>query len=483
MKYKRKIILLLLILLSLWALHRKYYFSVRSNLSVTTWAAPVVWHGTYDETVLENYYENHNITVGLTVFAVGSYLEFYLQPFLLSADKYFMVGQKVIIYIMVDDFSKVSWVPLGRLRTFKVFEIKRERRWQDISMMRMKTISEHIVSHIQYEVDFLFCMDVDQVFKNKYGLETLGESVAQLHTYWYDVAPVAVPYERNNLSEAYIPKGQGDFYYHAAVFGGTPIQVLSIVNECSKGIMEDKKNNIEALWHDESHLNKIIRQYLKEFIQSANKHFMTGYNVIFYILTDNLNKVPHLELGLLRTMKLFFIPANTALEDYSLWYMKHLETNIIDFIQYEVEFLFKMDINQIFKDDFGVETLGRSVAQLHGWWYFKNTEDLPYEKRSLAAAAIPSGQGDFYYHSTIFGGTPQEILALLVEYEKGFTHDTSKDINSNFESHLNKYFFVHKPAKLLSPEYNWESNLKTPPQIKHVKIEWQSVSIENDYMD
>ncbi|XP_006150553.1 glycosyltransferase 6 domain-containing protein 1-like isoform X2 [Tupaia chinensis] len=227
----------------------------------------------------------------------------------------------------------------------------------------------------------------------------------------------------------------------------------------------------------------IIRQYLKEFIQSANKHFMTGYNVIFYILTDNLNKVPHLELGLLRTMKLFFIPANTALEDYSLWYMKHLETNIIDFIQYEVEFLFKMDINQIFKDDFGVETLGRSVAQLHGWWYFKNTEDLPYEKRSLAAAAIPSGQGDFYYHSTIFGGTPQEILALLVEYEKGFTHDTSKDINSNFESHLNKYFFVHKPAKLLSPEYNWESNLKTPPQIKHVKIEWQSVSIENDYMD
>ncbi|XP_006150551.1 N-acetyllactosaminide alpha-1,3-galactosyltransferase-like [Tupaia chinensis] len=283
MKYKRKIILLLLILLSLWALHRKYYFStkilqrmhhcwmvrndklqlsdwfhpiVRSNLSVTTWAAPVVWHGTYDETVLENYYENHNITVGLTVFAVGSYLEFYLQPFLLSADKYFMVGQKVIIYIMVDDFSKVSWVPLGRLRTFKVFEIKRERRWQDISMMRMKTISEHIVSHIQYEVDFLFCMDVDQVFKNKYGLETLGESVAQLHTYWYDVAPVAVPYERNNLSEAYIPKGQGDFYYHAAVFGGTPIQVLSIVNECSKGIMEDKKNNIEALWHDESHLNK-----------------------------------------------------------------------------------------------------------------------------------------------------------------------------------------------------------------------------------
>ncbi|XP_054583391.1 inactive N-acetyllactosaminide alpha-1,3-galactosyltransferase isoform X4 [Eptesicus fuscus] len=227
-----------------------------STNATTNWLAPIVWHSTYKEEVLENYYAHHKITVGLTVFAVGRYIEFYLFNFLSSANKHFMVGQKVIIYVLTDNLSKLPWIKLNTLRTIKIFEIKREKRWQDISMMRMKTISEHVVDHIQYEVDYLFCMDVDQVFMQKYGLETLGESVAQLHSNWYNAHPIKVPYERNNLSEAYIPIGEGDFYYHAAVFGGTPIQVLNIARECFKGIMNDKKNNIEAVWHDESHLNK-----------------------------------------------------------------------------------------------------------------------------------------------------------------------------------------------------------------------------------
>ncbi|XP_007094418.2 N-acetyllactosaminide alpha-1,3-galactosyltransferase-like [Panthera tigris] len=285
MKYRRKTSQLLLLLLFLWALYRQYHVSTKKlqkiyrcwsmnspskelklsdwfspsqsmNLTTTNWSAPVVWHGTFNEEVLEQYYAKHKITVGLTVFAIGRYIDHYLRKFILSADMFFMVGHKVIIYVLIDDFSRMPWIQLSPLRTIKVFEIKREKRWQDVSMMRMKTISEHVVDHIQREVDFLFCMDVDQVFVRKYGVETLGESVAQLHAYWYKADLIKVPYERSELSEAYIPTGMGDFYYHAAVFGGTPTQVLNIARECLKGIMNDKKNSIEAVWHDESHLNK-----------------------------------------------------------------------------------------------------------------------------------------------------------------------------------------------------------------------------------
>lgn len=121
-------------------------------------------------------------------------------------------------------------------------------------MMRMKTISEIIEKELQHSFSHVFCFDVDQEFKARFGSEALGDSVAMLHAHYYKLPKARFTYDRNPKSKACM--GEGDYYYHAAIFGGKCQNVKSLADFCYLNIMEDKLNNVEALWHDESHLNK-----------------------------------------------------------------------------------------------------------------------------------------------------------------------------------------------------------------------------------
>lgn len=213
---------------------------------------------------------------------------------------------------------------------------------------------------------------------------------------------------------------------------------------------------------------RIADQHLELFVRSASEHFMTGHRVVFYILVDAVRRRPHLQPGPLQTFQVFSVGGNGR-DDFHLTHMKNLAAHIERHIQDEVDFLFSMTANRVFHNDFGVETLGTSVAQLHAWWYFKDTEDLPYERRPGSAACIPLGQGDFYYDGTVVGGTPLEMLNFINEYLDGVIRDKENGLNSTYERHLNKYFVIHKPSKLLSPEYSWDMALWPPGQVWLVK--------------
>lgn len=111
--------------------------------------------------------------------------------------------------------------------------------------------------------------------------------------------------------------------------------------------------------------HRFVDQYLQQFIQSANKYFMSGYNVIFYILMDDFSKLPPIELGPLRTFKLCIVLRQHVWKDLNYIYMRNLNNYILEHIQHEADFLFSLTVNQIFKNDLGVEALGKSVEQLH----------------------------------------------------------------------------------------------------------------------
>ncbi|XP_066218748.1 LOW QUALITY PROTEIN: putative glycosyltransferase 6 domain-containing protein 1 [Saccopteryx leptura] len=209
---------------------------------------------------------------------------------------------------------------------------------------------------------------------------------------------------------------------------------------------------------------------LELFLKLANKHFMTGYRVVTYIMVPDWYQLPPLEPGPLRTFKVLIVRRDTWWPDHHLSRMKNLGEFVVSCTQGEVDFLFSMSMDQVFPSEVGAEAGGTAVAQLHARWYFQDHRNFPYEQSPGSAAFIPFGEGDFFYDGTFLGGTPQQVLNLAKAYLRGVIHDMRHGLNSTHERHLNKYFFLHKPTKLLSPEYNWDAALHPPLQSGTFKV-------------
>ncbi|XP_038530984.1 histo-blood group ABO system transferase isoform X2 [Canis lupus familiaris] len=226
-------------------------------LVLTPWLAPVVWEGTFNTDVLNEQFRLWNATIGLTVFAIRKYMVF-LELFLQTAEKYFMVGHRVTYYVFTDRPADVPHVPLREGRRVEVLKVPGALSWQEVSMHRMEMISNFSQQRFLREVDYLVCMDVDMKFCDHVGVEILSPRFGTLHPGFYGAAREAFTYERRPQSQAYIPRDEGDFYYAGGFFGGSVVEVLQLTTACHQAMVVDQANGLEAVWHDESHLNRYL---------------------------------------------------------------------------------------------------------------------------------------------------------------------------------------------------------------------------------
>ncbi|XP_065421601.1 histo-blood group ABO system transferase 2-like isoform X28 [Chrysemys picta bellii] len=216
-------------------------------------------------------------------------------------------------------------------------------------------------------------------------------------------------------------------------------------------------------------VKKYVR-FIEGFLGSANKFFLSGHRVNFYLFTDHPEKVPSMKLA--PEKSLFIIPV----QNYSRW--QDISMNRMDIISnrirthwhYEVDYLYSMDIDVQMFEHIGVEIIDTLVGTISSWQYTKPRDSNSYERRPESRAAIPSGEGDFYYAASFYGGSVSEVYKLTTACFKGVTEDRANGIEAKWheESHLNKYLLYHKPTRLLSPEYYWDEELPRP-QIIRVK--------------
>lgn len=70
-----------------------------------------------------------------------------------------------------------------------------------------------------------------------------------------------LPYDRNPDCLAYIPLGEGEFYYQGGFYGGRTEEMLLLSEWCAQRIDRDLNRKIVARYHDESYLNRYFIDY------------------------------------------------------------------------------------------------------------------------------------------------------------------------------------------------------------------------------
>uniref|UniRef100_A0A4W5JYG5 Globoside alpha-1,3-N-acetylgalactosaminyltransferase 1 (FORS blood group) n=1 Tax=Hucho hucho TaxID=62062 RepID=A0A4W5JYG5_9TELE len=215
------------------------------NISFVFSGAPIVWEGTFNPLVVDSIYKPMHLSIATTVFAVGKYVRF-LRDFLETAEKNFMVDFKVRYYIFTHRREDVPAVVLAPGRNVTIIPVPGSNHWQEISSRRMEIIQTTIGNQIGKEADYIFCLDVDT------------KLVATIHPGYYEQTHEHYPYERRPASRAYIPAGEGDYYYGGATIAGYVGDMHKLAKYCREQLEADAANSIEAAWQEESHLNRYL---------------------------------------------------------------------------------------------------------------------------------------------------------------------------------------------------------------------------------
>ncbi|KAM9351765.1 globoside alpha-1,3-N-acetylgalactosaminyltransferase 1-like isoform 2-T2 [Symphorus nematophorus] len=211
--------------------------------------------------------------------------------------------------------------------------------------------------------------------------------------------------------------------------------------------------------------------FLKDFLETAEQHFFVGFNVHMYVFTDRPKEVPHVNMSASRQLSVRLVPSSNRWQEISARRMEIIQNLIEEKLQVH-DYIFCLDVDSKFHGRWGTESLGGLVAVVHPGYFKVDRSRFPYERRPESRAYIAAEDGDFYYCGGAFGGVLKEVHLLAKTCRHNFEADSMIDIEAAWqeESHLNRYMWVNKPSKLLSPEYLWQDFAWREPEIKLIRF-------------
>jgi histo-blood group ABO system transferase len=182
--------------------------------------------------------------IALLIIATGKYINFVNQC-CKSIDKYFLPGYNKHIFLFTD--SKRSF----RKNITKMFIKRKGFPGDTLYRYHYFLMLEGTLNRF----DYIYYLDVDMKVVNYVREEIFGNLVATIHPGFNGGRGTP---ETNPASTAYIAENEPLTYFCGGFNGGTVTEFLRMAKTIKRNIDKDDSNNIVAIWHDESHLNRYL---------------------------------------------------------------------------------------------------------------------------------------------------------------------------------------------------------------------------------
>lgn len=193
--------------------------------------------------------------IAILYIGTGRYTIFW-DEFYKSCEKHFIKDAQKHYFFFTDDKTIKN--------TDNVTIIEQDNLgWPLIACLRYKILNK--VKEQLKDFDYVFFFNGNMEFIRP----ITGEEFLPTAEEGYIVAPLhsgnkrmksnlEFNYERNPKSAAYIPYGDGKYYFHSGILGGRTKEFQELLDACEKLMDDDLRNNIIPKVHDESTFNKYV---------------------------------------------------------------------------------------------------------------------------------------------------------------------------------------------------------------------------------
>jgi len=182
--------------------------------------------------------------INILIVGTKKYYDFALD-LIESINKYFLINHKIHIFLFTDREDP-------SIKNVTIIKTP-HKDWPGMTLLRYHLFcdSEDIIS----DCDYMYYIDADMKVIKPIGDEIIGDRVNVMHVGYYDKPRNEWDYDRCTISNAYIPYGKGDMYYHATLIGANRDNFITMSHTINDWVESDIMKGTVPIWHDESYLN------------------------------------------------------------------------------------------------------------------------------------------------------------------------------------------------------------------------------------